>query len=144
MQFIPDNITTGTVTLEALKTTNADNGFIDDALSTAEVVLASSRYIPTSNGIHIGEEDKVTVQMLCTNLSGDTTFSPEISVDGVIWDVAQESGTDITHTLVDDATFVQTYESQRGMYWRWAMAGVTTGTVAATLMGGTVIAEPAT
>jgi len=105
------------------KTTNAP------VQATGSVSLATSRYIPTSAGVQMNRE-KISIQLLSTNLSANTTFSPEASADGTNWDVLTENETDITHTLVDDAPFFRTYEVDKGAYIRWNMAGATTGDVA--------------
>lgn len=141
--LFPDNITTGTVSLVATVISNDADGFVSNNLSSDDISLAVSRNFPTSAGYKLDGE-KVTIQLVSSNLSGATTFAPQISVDGIVWDVAQENGTDISHTLADDVAFVQTYESQKGMYWRWVMAEGTTGTVSYALMGGVVIPDAAT
>ena len=74
--------------------------------------------------------EKISIQLLSANLSGNTAFSPEASVDRTNWDVLTENDTDITHTLVDDATFYRTYEVDKDTYIRWNMADGTTGDVA--------------
>lgn len=97
--------------------------------STGTVALDTSRFIPTSAGVKMNRE-KISVQLLSANLSGDTTFSPEASVDGTSWDVLTENDTDIEHTLVDDTPFFRIYELDKDAYIRWNMAGATTGDVA--------------
>lgn len=97
--------------------------------ATGTVALGTSRYIPTSAGVQMNRE-KISIQLLCANLSGDTTFAPEASADGTNWDVLTENDTDISHTLVDDAPFFRTYELDKGSYIRWTMGGATTGDVA--------------
>ena len=97
--------------------------------ATGTIALGTSRYIPTSAGIQMNRE-KITIQLLCANLSGNTTFAPEGSADGTNWDVLTENDTDISHTLADDVPFFRTYEIDKGAYIRWNMAGVTTGDVA--------------
>ena len=97
--------------------------------ATGSVSLATSRYIPTSAGVQMNRE-KISIQLLSTNLSANTTFSPEASADGTNWDVLTQNETDITHTLIDDAPFFRTYENDKDTYIRWSMAGVTTGDVA--------------
>ena len=97
--------------------------------ATGTVALATSRYIPTSAGVQMNRE-KISIQLLSTNLSANTTFSQEASADGTNWDVLTENETDITHILVDDTPFFRTYENDKDTYIRWALAGVTTGDVA--------------
>ena len=97
--------------------------------TTGSVALATSRLIPTAAGVKMNRQ-KISIQLLSTNLSAPTTFAPEGSVDGTNWDVLTENETDITHTLVDDAPFFRTYENDKDTYIRWALAGVTTGDVA--------------
>jgi len=70
-----------------------------------------------------------TVQMLSTNISGSTVWNLQFSLDGTNWDNAQESGTDISDTLVQSATMIKSFEADPGIYFRILFAGVTTGTV---------------
>lgn len=97
--------------------------------ATGSVSLATSRYIPTSAGVQMNRE-KISIQLLSTNLSANTTFAPEASADGTNWDVLTEDDTDISHTLADDVPFFRTYEIDKDVYIRWNMAGATTGDVA--------------
>lgn len=93
---------------------------------TGSIVLATVR----SFGAVVPLKGVVTVQMLCANLSADSAFSLQLSLDKTNWDNAQESGVDITDTLVDDAVMIKSFEADPGIYWRILFAGATTGTVA--------------
>ena len=97
--------------------------------ASGTVALATSRYIPTSAGVQMNRE-KISIQLLSTNLSANTTFSPEASADGTNWDVLTENDTDISHTLADDVPFFRIYELDKDAYIRWVAAGSTTGDVA--------------
>lgn len=90
------------------------------------IVLATARNF----GAVVPLKGVVTVQMLSTNLSASTTFRLQLSLDKTNWDTAQEGGTDITDTLVDDAVMIKSFEADPGIYWRILFDGATTGTVA--------------
>jgi len=94
-------------------------------MKTGSIVLGTIRYF---KGI-VPSRGSFTVQMLCTNLSGNTTFNLQLSLDGTNWDNAQEAGTDISDTLVDDAVIIKSFAADAGAYWRILFAGATTGTV---------------
>lgn len=72
----------------------------------------------------------VTIQMLSADLSGNTTFSVQTSLDKTNWDVIQVNDTDYQGTLVDDAAFVQTFNLGPSIYFRVVLDGATTGSVA--------------
>lgn len=93
---------------------------------TGSIVLATARNF----GAVVPLKGIVTVQMLCDNLSGNTTFNLQLSLDKTNWDNAQESGTDISDILVDGAVMIKSFELDPGIYWRILFAGATTGTVA--------------
>lgn len=93
---------------------------------TGSIVLATARNF----GAAVPLKGVFTVQMLCANLSAGTTFNLQFSLDKVNWDNAQESGTDISDTLVDDTVMIKSFEADPGIYWRIIFAGATTGTVA--------------
>ena len=70
-----------------------------------------------------------SIQMLSANLSGNTTFSLQYSLDGENWANAKSNGEDVTGTLVDDTTYFNSYEADTSIFFRILFAGVTTGTV---------------
>jgi hypothetical protein len=71
----------------------------------------------------------MTIQMLSTNLSGNTTFSVQTSLDKMNWDIIQVNDADYQGTLVDDAAFVQTFNLGPSIYFRVVLDGATTGSV---------------
>ena len=74
---------------------------------------------------------RFSVQMLSANLSADTTFNLQFSLDGTNWDNAMDTtGSDISDTLVQSATKVVSYDAAPAISFRILFAGVTTGTVA--------------
>lgn len=93
---------------------------------TGAINLATVR----SFGAAVPLKGIVSVQMLSENLSADTTWSLQLSLDKTNWDNAQESGTDISDTLVDDTVMIKSFEADPGIWWRILFAGATTGTVA--------------
>ena len=95
-------------------------------MKTGSIVLASTRVI---NGV-VPLSGVVTIQLLCTNLSGNTTFSVYLSLDKTNWDVVQVFDVDWQGTLVDDAAFVQSFNLGPGVYFKVQFDGSTTGTVA--------------
>jgi hypothetical protein len=101
------------------------------AKATGSIDLSESRII----GGVVPSRGRFSIQMLSENLSETTTFGLEISADGDNWDVAEEAGTDVTDTLVDDTTKVVSFESDPGMYWQIKFAGSTTGDVAYIING---------
>jgi hypothetical protein len=94
------------------------------------VTLASSRVLPArkANG------GTLAIQMLSLNLSGDTTFTVDISVDGVSYDTATANGSDISDTLKANETKVVALEMVAGIWYKVTFAGVTTGTIACYVM----------
>ena len=92
---------------------------------TGSIALGTVRYF---SGV-VPTRGSFTVQMLCTNLSADTTLNLPFSLDGTNWDNAQEAGTDISDTLKDDAVLIKSFAADTGVYWRILFAGNTTGTV---------------
>ena len=73
---------------------------------------------------------KFSIQMKSTDVSETTTFTLEVSADNSNWDTAEESGTEISDTLVQSATKVLSVEVDPYMYFRINFAGSTTGSVA--------------
>lgn len=72
----------------------------------------------------------VTIQLLSTDLSGNTTFSVQTSLNKTSWDVIQVAGEDYSGTLADDVAFVQSFNLGPSVYFKVVFDGVTTGTVA--------------
>ena len=101
------------------------------AKKSGSIVLGTTRVI---QGV-VPSNGSFSVQLLCTNLSAETTFNLELSCDKTNWDIAQEAGTDISDTIVDDVVKVKSFEADPGMYWQIKFAGVTTGTVAYVING---------
>lgn len=100
----------------------------EGTLATSSISLASGRYIPSSSGVQMARK-RIGVQLTSADLSAQTTFTPEISLDGTSWDVAVENGEDLSHTVIVNVPFVRVYEVDKKVYFRLNMAGVTTGTI---------------
>lgn len=94
-------------------------------MKTGSIVLASVR----SFGGIVPLEGRFSIQLLSANLSADTTFNLQFSLDKTNWCNAQEAGTDVTFILVNSTTIVRSYEADSTIYWRVLAAGATTGTV---------------
>lgn len=92
---------------------------------TGSINLANVR----SFGRIVNLKKSFSVQMLSTNLSADTTFNLQFSLDNTNWCNAQSAGTDVTIILKDDIAQVVSFEADSEVYWRVLAAGVTTGTV---------------
>lgn len=95
--------------------------------TTGTLNLASSRYIAIGQARTRGS---FSIQMKSTDVSETTTFTLEVSADNTNWDTAEESGTEISDTLVQSATKVKSFEVDPAMYFRINFAGATTGSVA--------------
>lgn len=95
-------------------------------MKTGSIVLGTTREII---GV-IPSRKMFTFQLLCANLSANTTINLQFSLDKTNWSNAQEGGTDITFTLVDDTALAVPVAADAGIYFRLLFAGVTTGTVA--------------
>jgi hypothetical protein len=95
------------------------------AFKTGSIVLGTTRVI---NGI-VPLRGFYTVELLSTNLSGNTTWNLKISAGGTNFDNAKEGGVDITETLVDDVAMVRVYQGNPGDKFRITFEGSTTGTV---------------
>jgi len=72
---------------------------------------------------------RFSFQLMSTNLSASTTFSLQFSLDNKDWDTAQESGADVTDTLVVNECKIKSFESDPMVHWRVLFSGVTTGVV---------------
>ena len=77
----------------------------------------------------IPSRGRFTIQMLSDDLSADTTWNLEVSADGITFANAQESGIDISGTLVAQEPTVRTFEGNPGDTWQITFAGATTGVV---------------
>jgi len=95
------------------------------AKKSGSIVLATTRVI---QGV-VPANRMFSIQLLCNNLSAETTFNLEVSCDKTSWDIAQEAGTDIADTIVDDVAKLKSFEADPGLYWQIKFAGATTGTV---------------
>lgn len=100
---------------------------MDDPVS-GSVDLAASLHLPTSAGQRL-VYGLGSVQMLSADISATTTFYLELSVDQTNWDIAVESGTDVSDTLVKAETKIVNFESTVGIYWRIRFESGNTGTV---------------
>lgn len=100
-------------------------------MKTGSIVLATVRNF---TGV-VPIRGRFSIQMLSTNLSADTTFNLQFSLDGTNWDNAQESGTDVSDVLVANATMIKSFESDKGLKFRILFAGATTGTIAYVING---------
>ena len=87
--------------------------------------LASVRYF-TDRAPMDGE---LVIQMKSTNLSANTTFNLYLSLNGTDWDIAQESGTDISDTLIANETKIKSFLVNKGIHFKIEFTGVTTGLV---------------
>ena len=94
-------------------------------MKSGSINLAAVRYI---NGI-VPLNGLFGVQLLCDNLSANTTFNLQFSNDKTNWDNATEGGTDIEGTLVDGAVNFNAFSGVPRTYYRILFAGATTGTV---------------
>lgn len=94
------------------------------------VTLATSRVLPArkANG------GTLAIQMKSLDLSADTTFTVDISVDGISYDTATANGADISDTLKANETKVLPLEMVAGIWYKVTFAGVTTGTIACYVM----------
>ena len=72
----------------------------------------------------------VTIQLDSNNLSGDTSFAIETSLDKNNWDAISVSGQDYQETLSANNTFVQSFRIAPSIYFRVLFNGSTTGNVA--------------
>ena len=72
---------------------------------------------------------ELTIQMKSTNLSASTTFSFQLSLNGVGWGTAQENGTDITDTLVVNVDKIKSFSVVPDILFKIKFDGVTTGIV---------------
>ena len=93
---------------------------------TGVVALATAR---TLKG-QVPTRGRFTVQLLSGDLSDDTTFNLQLSLDKSNWDNAVDAGTDISDTLVQGEAKVVSYEADPGIYWQIIFAGATTGNIA--------------
>lgn len=89
------------------------------------VTLATARYtVPKkANG------GTCAIQLVSSDLSADTTFSVQVSVDGLYYDIATANGTDVTDTLVANTSKVIQLEMVHNLYYKLVFDGVTTGTI---------------
>lgn len=94
-------------------------------MKSGSINLATVRYI---NGI-VPLNGLFGVQLLCDNLSGNTTFNLQFSKDKVSWANAKEGGTEITGTLVDGTPAYEAFSGVPKTYYKILFAGATTGTV---------------
>lgn len=94
-------------------------------MKSGSINLATVRYI---RGI-VPLNGLFAVQLLCENLSGNTTFNLQFSNDKENWANAKEAGTDISGTLVDDTVNFNAFSGVPRTYYQILFAGATTGTV---------------
>lgn len=96
------------------------------------IALATVRYWPSTLGVKMNR-DKITCKLKSTNLSADTTVTPQFAMSDGEYADGESNLEVITHTFKKDVVFKQTYEADRGDYFRLAFGGVTTGDVAGKL-----------
>lgn len=94
-------------------------------MKSGSINLGATRFITG----RVPQTGRATIQMLSANVSATTTFGLELSVDGVDFDVATESGTDVTDTLVVDEAKVFSFVADPGLKFRINFADATTGVV---------------
>ena len=70
-----------------------------------------------------------SIDMFSDDISATTTFTIELSVGGTVYDVAQESGSDISDTLVVDEGKYVAITGKPGDKIKVNFAGATTGSV---------------
>ena len=94
-------------------------------LSTGTINLATVRSTPARkmNG------GTCAIQLSSSDLTGNTTFALMVSLDNVLFDGAQNNGTDITGTLTTGGAVVLQLEMVAGIWNRIDFAGSTSGTV---------------
>ena len=93
---------------------------------SSSIDLESVRYftgVVPSNGVF-------SIEMKSTDLSADTTWNLQFSSGGTNFDNAQESGTDVSGTLVASTTTYEAFYGVPGDYIKVVFAGETTGNVA--------------
>lgn len=95
-------------------------------MKSGTINLASVR---TITGV-TPSDGRFSVQLLSADLSADTTVYLDLSLDGTNWGVAQESGADVSDTIVAATTKVISYSVDQGVYFRVRLDGATTGSVA--------------
>jgi hypothetical protein len=101
------------------------------AKKTGSIILATVRNF---TGV-VPLRGRFTIQMLSANLSADTTFNLQFSLDGTNWDNAQDAGVDISDSLVQSATMIKSFDADPGILFRILFAGATTGTIAYVING---------
>jgi len=92
---------------------------------TGTINLATIRYftgVVPQNGIF-------SIELLSDDISASTDWSLQFSAGGTNYDTAQESGTDISETLVVDEPMHQAFNGVPGDYFKVLFAGETTGSV---------------
>jgi len=92
---------------------------------TGTIALGTIRVIEFASP----SDESFTIQLLSSDLSADTTFTLEQSMDGTNWDVSEESGTEISETLSQATTYCKSFDCDAGVYFRINFAGSTTGDV---------------
>lgn len=110
-------------------------GFRDDLLYEGTIDLEVTGVIPDAvrtMGFNKFKKDGMLIMQLTSDdISTSVTWSLEVSADGTNWDVARESGTDITGTLVIDEPYVEAIDGLHGLYFRISIdvSGAPTGNV---------------
>ena len=95
-------------------------------MKQGSIALGTTREI---NGV-VKLNGIVSIQLLCDDLSGDTTFSIQTSLDKTNWDIIQVSGEDFSGTLSDGTPFIQSFNLGPSIYFKVVFDGATTGTLA--------------
>lgn len=95
-------------------------------LTTGSIDLSSVREIEATFPL----DGIFSIDMLSSDVSETTTFSVQGSVGGTNYDILQDSGTDITDTLVVDETKYIAVAGRPGDKVKIVFAGSSTGNVA--------------
>lgn len=107
--------------------------YVPNAVVSIAAFDISTQYIPSAAGIVMANE-KIVFEMKSEDLSAETAFSPEISIGGTNFDVATESGIDITDSLKQNETKVVVYEGKPGLTIRLAAVSGKTGSLAVKIL----------
>lgn len=90
--------------------------------------LGVTLFIPHTAGLRL-LHGTAAIQLRSTDLSANTTFFLEFSVDQLYWDGAEENGTVVSDILVANVPKVFIFEAMIGLYWRLRFQAGSTGTI---------------
>lgn len=91
---------------------------------TVELDLSVSRNLEFFTSYQI-----FTASLFSSDLSGDTTFTLQGTLDETNWFDIEEAGTAVTGTLSDDTVWGQSFESDKHIRFRFVFDGATTGNI---------------